>query len=210
MPNWSQNRINIIGEPADIDRLIAECVTDDVLDFDKIVPKPEGFDGGLPSGTGDESYDFVVLGVTERYGRTREFYEHQFLESRRHYLAKKEAGEEIPAYLATAHFAKYETYEELGRAYARNLELTGYKTWYDWNVSNWGTKWPACEGSMERVDPYTLKFEFQTAWGPAEEVYAALSEKYPNLKIGVWADDEGSDAVWQYVLHGGEKRGPNL
>lgn len=57
--------------------------------------------------------------------------------------------------------------------------------WYHWNISNWGTKWDA-------KDPYqtdytdgdtATEYQFDTAWGPAEPVVAALAEQFPNVVI---------------------------
>ena len=50
--------------------------------------------------------------------------------------------------------------------------------WYDWNTSNWGTKWNACESSS-----YDGGFSFQTAWGPSTPVTIELSKKFPRVKF---------------------------
>jgi hypothetical protein len=59
--------------------------------------------------------------------------------------------------------------------------------WYSWNCENWGTKWNAgCSSKSDDV------FEFQTAWSPPEPIFDALSEKFPNIEIKVyWEEEQG-------------------
>jgi len=63
----------------------------------------------------------------------------------------------------------------------RNLATHGYKTWYDFCVNEWGTKWD--------VDPYDtveydsehdkdgVTFGFDSAWAPPIGVYEALMDQ---------------------------------
>jgi len=59
----------------------------------------------------------------------------------------------------------------------RNLATHGYKTWYDFAVNEWGTKWD--------VDPYDtvtlgdngITFGFDSAWAPPAGVYEALMDQ---------------------------------
>jgi len=107
-----------------------------------------------------------------------------------------------------------------------NLKKYGYKNWYDWCVSEWGTKWNAGgdnDAMMvdydEDVDNQGIAlFQFDTAWAPALGVLQKLRDDHPELSIecryyepgvgfmGVWTDGqdrcydniEGSkDAFWQ-------------
>jgi hypothetical protein len=51
--------------------------------------------------------------------------------------------------------------------------------WYGWNVNNWGTKWEASVYDFDRIDDYTIKINFDTAWGPCTTLYEFLeSEGY--------------------------------
>ncbi len=49
--------------------------------------------------------------------------------------------------------------------------------WYDWSVSNWGTKWDACSMSWHQHDDHTVSFDFDTAWSPPFGIYEALAEQ---------------------------------
>ena len=68
--------------------------------------------------------------------------------------------------------------QELYLAEQANQALHGYKNWYDFCVSEWGTKWD--------VDPYdkvelnedgSVEFCFDSAWAPPVGVYEALVEQ---------------------------------
>lgn len=57
----------------------------------------------------------------------------------------------------------------------RNLELYGYKNWYDWNVANWGTKWDVgSDDTLGRIDDHTLEASFDSAWSPPCQAYEKL------------------------------------
>ena len=62
--------------------------------------------------------------------------------------------------------------------------------WYDWQISNWGTKWDienaCCDG-----DDYSLECEFETAWSPAEGIFHALREQFPDVEISWFYDEPG-------------------
>jgi len=45
------------------------------------------------------------------------------------------------------------------------------ENWYSWNIDNWGTKWEASVYDFERIDDYTIKVNFDTAWGPCIALY---------------------------------------
>ena len=63
---------------------------------------------------------------------------------------------------------------ELGKAAWRNIRDFGAPTWYDWCISNWGTKWNAYGYSEDTIDYHdgdTLYF--QTAWSAPHPVISA-------------------------------------
>ena len=63
----------------------------------------------------------------------------------------------------------------------RLMEKYGYSSWYDWQVSNWGTKWDVGnEGSEEDDYPIegdTITFHFDSAWSPPVAAMAAFEEE---------------------------------
>ena len=115
---------------------------------------------------------------------------------------------------------------QLVAAEESNLKKYGYKNWYDWCVSEWGTKWNAGGSDNadmqidfdEDGDDSIALFQFDTAWAPALGVLQKLRDDHPELSIecryhepgvgffGVWTDGhdrcydniEGSkDTFWQ-------------
>ena len=62
----------------------------------------------------------------------------------------------------------------------------GVVCWYDWRLSNWGTKWDAYD-SIYTGD--TLQFD--TAWTTPAKVWEALHAKFPDEHIEIeWADED--------------------
>ena len=58
-------------------------------------------------------------------------------------------------------------------------ELSQDSRWYDWNVSNWGTKWDfgGSNGAITGRTENSVSAGFDTAWAPPIGVYRALEEQ---------------------------------
>jgi len=65
--------------------------------------------------------------------------------------------------------------------------------WYNWQLSNWGTKWDICKDHIEwgQDDEDYMVLHFDTAWSPPEEICHALREKFPDLGIEWFYDEPG-------------------
>jgi hypothetical protein len=50
------------------------------------------------------------------------------------------------------------------------------ENWYDWNVSNWGTKWDANVNDWGRDDDNEIWISFDSAWSPPTTLYEFLLE----------------------------------
>ena len=82
--------------------------------------------------------------------------------------------------------------------FRRNLgmaerEKYGKDNWYDWSISNWGSKWNSYgyDGAYTPQDFDGEHIEFQTAWSRPESVIAVLAAKYPDLSFEhKWADED--------------------
>jgi len=65
-------------------------------------------------------------------------------------------------------------------------ELLEGSGWYDWRLTNWGTKWDLEEEDQRNVaeqlvsDSCEFSAIFMTAWAPPCQVIAALSAMFPN------------------------------
>lgn len=87
-----------------------------------------------------------------------------------------------------------------------NMEKYGFKNWYDFCVSRWGTKWDVEAYDTVKFDPAGVTFGFDSAWSPPTGVYAALVEQgfsvtgfyyEPGMAFaGKWSDEDG-DQYWE-------------
>ena len=90
-----------------------------------------------------------------------------------------------------------------------NLEKYGYKTWYDYCVNEWGTKWDVQSDTVEVRNPNCLEASFDSAWAPPIAAYEKLMDLgfevtawyyEPGMAfVGKW--DNGCDECYEY---GGE------
>ena len=79
-----------------------------------------------------------------------------------------------------------------------NQQKYGATTWYDWCVSNWGTKWNACD--VEKADAGDVII-FNTAWGMPEGWVNELA-KHADFTI-LYADEAtGSNCGWCTFMGG--------
>ena len=70
--------------------------------------------------------------------------------------------------------------------------------WYHWCISNWGTKWDACDKSIDYEDSEILALTFNTAWSPPEGIVERLRGKYPELTFQCFYDEPGMEAAGYY------------
>lgn len=74
--------------------------------------------------------------------------------------------------------------------------------WYNWNIRNWGTKWDVAvsaneehpdtymEGPTANGDNLVVYYNFNTAWGVAEQALTNLSSQYPTLLFTLSYEEE--------------------
>lgn len=101
----------------------------------------------------------------------------------------------------------------------------GSSNWYDWSVSNWGTKWNAYnqpeEEDIEILESRNnsldfisnkgatknklviIRYSFNTAWSPVPKVMRKLSEMFPDVKIKYAFIDEGYNFGGYEYFHNG-------
>ncbi len=63
--------------------------------------------------------------------------------------------------------------------------------WYDWNINNWGTKWEISGVECDHYEDNAFECEFETAWSPAEGIFHALRDQFPDLEISWFYDEPG-------------------
>ena len=70
--------------------------------------------------------------------------------------------------------------------------------WYHWCIHHWGTKWDACDKSIDYEDDEILALTFNTAWSPPEGIVEKLREKYPELTFQCFYDEPGMESAGYY------------
>ena len=56
---------------------------------------------------------------------------------------------------------------------------TGYRSWYDWQLENWGCKWGCC--GFEWLCDDETAFCMDTPWSAPSPIFHKLVELYPSL-----------------------------
>jgi len=67
----------------------------------------------------------------------------------------------------------------------------GTDNWYDWCNENWGTKWGACDPTLDDDEEDYIVYRFDTAWGPPNEIYDALIGRFKNIHVQWFYDEPG-------------------
>ena len=65
--------------------------------------------------------------------------------------------------------------------------------WYHWNISNWGTKWDACNVEIDYADESQIEVTFDTAWSPPEPICARLREMFEDIHVSWFYDEPGME-----------------
>jgi hypothetical protein len=88
----------------------------------------------------------------------------------------------------------------------------GLPDWYQWRVSNWGTKWEP--NSYRPIDIEEIiinnrklksaRYNFETAWGPADIWFDQIISKYKSLKFCLTYSEEGNDFGGAVIAANGE------
>ena len=65
--------------------------------------------------------------------------------------------------------------------------------WYHWNISNWGTKWDACNVEIGYADESQIEVTFDTAWSPPEPICAKLREMFEDIHVSWFYDEPGME-----------------
>lgn len=160
MPNWVRNEINLIGSDKDVASLLAFVKTDECdFDFDRILPMPEE----LNIDEGSTAEKAVACAEARKAGKKTCIKLDEW--------SLKERS--------------FDEWADLGDKYLRNKKKYGARSWYDWRMSNWGTKWLP---SNVHIRNNTVSFE--TAWSFPDGIYQRLAELYPNVTIEVDFADE--------------------
>jgi hypothetical protein len=82
-------------------------------------------------------------------------------------------------------------------AHDTNREKYGHAHWYDFCVSEWGTKWDAYEIDILEDTTSSLTISFNTAWAPPTGIYAVLMTK--GFSVEATFVEQGCDFIGYWV-----------
>lgn len=87
-----------------------------------------------------------------------------------------------------------------------NLDKYGYKDWYDYALSVWGSKWGAGDVYVSDHDTSNgiISLSYQSAWSPCNGLIARISAQFPKLVFGVVFTEEAEFFAGWCVIHNGE------
>lgn len=199
MPNHVENHIEFNGDKQQIDAMLNKIKSDEygigTIDFNKIIAMPEtlNIEAGSRTDHGLKAY--------------REFIE-VYTAGRSNKEALK-ALENIPtesenAFLCQRTDIKRDEWE-LGKTAWQNIQKYGAPTWYEWSITNWGTKWNAY-GYEDGTDYSACdELTFQTAWSAPHPILRKLSEMFPEIVFKhQWADEDIGMNCGERCYLGGE------
>ena len=77
--------------------------------------------------------------------------------------------------------------------------------WYTWRCDKWGTKWDISPDNIfVEKRARSVMYSFETAWSPPHPVIAALSAKFPTVKMMLRFREEGMGFKGSITFLGGQ------
>jgi len=92
---------------------------------------------------------------------------------------------------------------ELEAKQAENVQKFGYPTWYEFCISEWGTKWDVSEAHISDQTDISVSASFDTAWGPPLEAMEKLSEL--GFEVELYYYEPGMDFCGKYTSEYGDR-----
>jgi hypothetical protein len=93
-------------------------------------------------------------------------------------------------------------------AQQRNIEVYGYKDWYEFATNEWGTKWDVgADGNPAQDIPGGLMLGFESAWAPPVNAYEKLMDQGFRIRAMYYEGgmafagifDENGDDYYEYA-----------
>ena len=96
----------------------------------------------------------------------------------------------------------------LGEKERKECAEKGIPNWYDWQVSNWGTKWDVSTEGLEFIDNKDGTAEitgwFDSAWSPPIDAYNTFCEDMDGVYLEAFYDEPGMCFVGCWDSEGGD------
>lgn len=85
----------------------------------------------------------------------------------------------------------------------RNIAVHGCPTWYEWCNRHWGTKWNAYHQYLNEWSDTSFSVTFDTAWSPPAPLFEILADAFPSVEMMVHYIDEGGGFAGTFTASDG-------
>jgi hypothetical protein len=194
MPNWSYNNLKISGSPEKMKEFYSIAIKPNINNemsfrFPNIFPMPEKIKNTVSPSSSAKDVKWMNEDkvAAERESKISDV------------LGTEPSIFLIPCENNTTEKCKY------------LIKEYGADNWYDWNVSNYGTKWDV-ESLAHDIDMSDDEFitSFDTAWSPPSTFLGKLQDKFPELDIRCSYTLEGSDDCGLFETNRYEEDGKEI
>lgn len=99
--------------------------------------------------------------------------------------------------------------ENIYRGNLTTEQKNSIENWYNWSLSNWGTKWDATDVFIEDKENIInnklnkMKYYFLTAWSPPIQWFSSIIQIYKNIKFEFDFIEEGMDFAGKIIVENG-------
>lgn len=79
------------------------------------------------------------------------------------------------------------------------------RSWWDWRVQNWGTKWDVEIAELtlvEESDTASITGWFESAWSPPVDAFAYYSDQHPEVSLSLMYHESGMAFVGKWTNDG--------
>ena len=174
MPNNIANKLVVNAKTeAEIESFLSAIIGVDrdeilVIDFERIVPMPECVRNASCDGEHEIAlyYYLMTTGNEDMVDKLLSFPQLYSMD-----IYKDKTEKELS------------DYKMLGEEIFNIAQQCGAIDWYDWRISNWGTKWNAYDTDIDCYCDGSVELYFYTANHGAIPVIKKLVEMFPNLEF---------------------------
>lgn len=205
MPNWCYNKLEVQPQDdtkeakkqfSEFKKMLKANVKQQTISqaiFSKILPMPKELN--ITSGS-ETTFGIAVVLSTEQndHEKLDKIWKYEWAE-------KFKTREELIAYLISGKFPPASV--KKGKQALENMEKYGHADWYSWRNSNWGTKWDTSKVYVETLTKDGLVLTFDTAWGPALNVFTSVMEKFDKLFIEIEYEESGNGFEGTFTMEYG-------
>lgn len=167
MPNWVDNTLVITGEKEFIDAIKNKVVVKESEDGERNVNIAQSL-FPMPQ---DIKYVIGASRDSVRYAKVHDKIVMPPNDLEIMYEKNVGKSKEFPQ-------TEYEIVELTEGEKKQLEEKHGATNWYDWNVSNFGTKWADCYSRLVEEEENKLVYAFETAWVSAARMAEKISREY--------------------------------